>query len=292
MSNLADRAIQVEKLIYRYLPKADGYNDIVVEAMNYTMSTGGKRLRPMLMEETYKLFGGTEDVIYPFMAAIEMIHTYSLIHDDLPALDNDDYRRGRKTAHIVYGEAMAILAGDGLLNYAYEVASSAYEGREEDVCIGRAIRILAKLPGIYGMIGGQTADVYLTGTKLNAEQLDYIYRNKTGALIEAAMTIGAVLAGASSEHIELIKQVANNVGLSFQIQDDILDVIGDENTIGKPIHSDMDNDKITYVTIHGIDESKKTVESLSKEAVEALEQLPYNNPLLDEIIMSLIDRNK
>lgn len=292
MSNLSDRATRVENIIYRYLPKADGYNDVVVEAMNYTMSAGGKRLRPMLMEETYKLFGGTEDIIYPFMAAIEMIHTYSLIHDDLPALDNDDYRRGRKTAHIVYGEAMAILAGDGLLNYAYEVASSAYEGREEDIRIGRAIRILAKLPGIYGMIGGQTADVYLTGTKLNADQLEYIYRNKTGALIEAAMTIGAVLAGASSEHIELIKQVANNIGLSFQIQDDILDVIGDENTIGKPVHSDMDNDKITYVTIHGIDASKEDVERLSKEAVEALDSLPYNNPLLDEIIMSLIDRNK
>lgn len=292
MSNLSNRATRVENIIYRYLPKADGYNDVLVEAMNYTMSAGGKRLRPMLMEETYKLFGGTEDIIYPFMAAIEMIHTYSLIHDDLPALDNDDYRRGRKTAHIVYGEAMAILAGDGLLNYAYEVASSAYEGREEDIRIGRAIRILAKLPGIYGMIGGQTADVYLTGTKLNADQLEYIYRNKTGALIEAAMTIGAVLAGASSEHIELIKQVANNIGLSFQIQDDILDVIGDENTIGKPVHSDMDNDKITYVTIHGIDASKEEVERLSKEAVEALDSLPYNNPLLDEIIMSLIDRNK
>ena len=207
---LKDRVTQIEKVIENYMPKDATLQKTVTDAMNYTMSAGGKRIRPLLMSETYRLFGGTEELIEPFMAALEMIHTYSLIHDDLPALDNDDYRRGRKTAHIVYGEAMAILAGDSLLNYAYETAAKAYalipisdiedtDAMQRELLqrrsVDRAMAVLAAKPGIYGMIGGQVADVELTGTKLTKEQLVYIYENKTGALIEAAMMIGAILAG-------------------------------------------------------------------------------------------------
>ena len=235
---LKDRVTQIEKVIENYMPKDATLQKTVTDAMNYTMSAGGKRIRPLLMSETYRLFGGTEELIEPFMAALEMIHTYSLIHDDLPALDNDDYRRGRKTAHIVYGEAMAILAGDSLLNYAYETAAKAYalipisdiedtDAMQRELLqrrsVDRAMAVLATKPGIYGMIGGQVADVELTGTKLTKEQLVYIYENKTGALIEAAMMIGAILAGASENDIVKVEETAYNIGMAFQIQDDILD---------------------------------------------------------------------
>ena len=275
--------------------------------MNYTMSAGGKRIRPLLMKKVYELFGGTKEYIEPFMAAIEMIHTYSLIHDDLPALDNDDYRRGRKTAHVVYGEAMAILAGDSLLNYAYETAMKGFDfithtkgaSREEletelqeRIRLERAMTVLAKNPGICGMIGGQVADVELTGTVLNGEQLHYIYENKTGALIEAAILIGAILAGADDEKIALMKDVAYNIGMAFQIQDDILDEVATFEELGKPVHSDEKNKKITYVTIHGLEDSQKEVEHLSKEAIEILQSIEGNSAFLEELTEFLIHRNK
>lgn len=304
---LKDRVTQIEKIIENYMPKDATLQKTVTDAMNYTMSAGGKRIRPLLMSETYRLFGGTEELIEPFMAALEMIHTYSLIHDDLPALDNDDYRRGRKTAHVVYGEAMAILAGDSLLNYAYETAAKAYvlipisdiedaDAMQRELLqrrsVDRAMAVLAAKPGIYGMIGGQVADVELTGTKLTKEQLVYIYENKTGALIEAAMMIGAILAGASEKDIVKVEEAAYNIGMAFQIQDDILDETATFEELGKPIHSDEESGKVTYVTIHGIDESGKEVSRLSNEAIAMLESMGEDAEFLVELTRSLIHRTK
>lgn len=290
--NIKERTAEVEKVVLSYMPEAEGYAKTVLSAMNYTMNAGGKRLRPMMMQETYRLFGGTGKEIEPFMAAIEMIHTYSLIHDDLPALDNDDYRRGRKTAHIVYGEDMAILAGDALLNYAYETAAKAFPMAQNLENTVKAYTVLTRKPGIYGMIGGQTADVELTGQKLNEAQLNYIYKNKTGALIEASMMIGAILAGASEKDVSAVERLAGIVGYAFQIQDDILDIEGTEEELGKPLHSDDENGKVTYVTLHGLEQAKKDVEELSKEAVLILDGFSQKNSFLRELILSLVHRRK
>ena len=289
---IAEHTSQVEEIIKKYLPEETGYQKTVMEAMNYSFLAGGKRLRPMLMQETYRLFGGTSDIIEPFMAAIEMIHTYSLIHDDLPAMDNDDYRRGRKTTHVVYGEAMGILAGDALLNFAFETAC---KGLMQDVgnpAVARAVQILAQKAGIYGMLGGQVVDVESEGQSLEREKLDFIYDLKTGALIEASMLIGAVLAGASEEEQQVILQVAKDVGLAFQIEDDILDVTSDIETLGKPIGSDEKNHKTTYVTIRGLEQSQKDVEEISERAIEGVASLSEKNIFLNELIRYLIHRKK
>ena len=289
---IAEHTSQVEEIIKKYLPEETGYQKTVMEAMNYSFLAGGKRLRPMLMQETYRLFGGTSDIIEPFMAAIEMIHTYSLIHDDLPAMDNDDYRRGRKTTHIVYGEAMGILAGDALLNFAFETVC---KGLMQDVgnpAAARAVQILAQKSGIYGMLGGQVVDVESEGQPLEREKLDFIYDLKTGALIEASMLIGAVLAGASEEEQQVILQVAKDVGLAFQIQDDILDVTSDIETLGKPIGSDEKNHKTTYVTIRGLEQARKDVEEISERALEGVASLSEKNIFLNELIRYLIHRKK
>ena len=289
---IAEHTTQVEAIITKYLPKESGYQKTVMEAMNYSFLAGGKRLRPMLMQETYRLFGGSSDIIEPFMAAIEMIHTYSLIHDDLPAMDNDDYRRGRKTTHVVYGEAMGILAGDALLNFAFETAC---KGLMQDVgnpAVARAVQILAQKAGIYGMLGGQVVDVESEGQPLEREKLDFIYDLKTGALIEASMLIGAVLAGASEKEQQVILQVAKDVGLAFQIQDDILDVTSDMETLGKPIGSDEKNNKTTYVTIRGLAQAQKDVEKISERALEGVASLSEENVFLNELIRYLIHRKK
>lgn len=289
---IAEHTTQVEAIITKYLPKESGYQKTVMEAMNYSFLAGGKRLRPMLMQETYRLFGGSSDIIEPFMAAIEMIHTYSLIHDDLPAMDNDDYRRGRKTTHVVYGEAMGILAGDALLNFSFETAC---KGLMQDVgnpAVARAVQILAQKAGIYGMLGGQVVDVESEGQPLEREKLDFIYDLKTGALIEASMLIGAVLAGASEKEQQVILQVAKDVGLAFQIQDDILDVTSDMETLGKPIGSDEKNHKTTYVTIRGLAQAQKDVEKISERALEGVASLSEENVFLNELIRYLIHRKK
>ena len=255
---ISNKTKEIEAIIYRYLPEETGYQKTVISAMNYTMKAGGKRLRPMLMDETFRMFGGTDrSLIEPFMAAIEMIHTYSLIHDDLPALDNDDYRRGRKTAHVVYGEAMAILAGDSLLNYAFETAAKAFDGTSKDIQTAKAFRILTRKPGIYGMIGGQTADVEGEGHPVDIDTLLFIHENKTGALIECAMMIGAVLAGASKEEVSEIEMIARKIGIAFQIQDDILDLTSTAEELGKPVGSDEKNEKNTYVSLTGLEQSRK-----------------------------------
>lgn len=286
---------QIEGILTRYLPEEKGYQKTVLEAMNYSLMAGGKRLRPMMMQETYRLFGGSGTVIEPFMAAMEMIHTYSLVHDDLPAMDNDEYRRGRKTTHTVYGEAIGILAGDGLLNYAFETALKAFEEPDADLKkVARAMAVLARKAGVYGMIGGQTADIEAEEqtTPLTREQLLYIHENKTAALIQASMMVGAILAGASREEIERIEKCAYNIGIAFQIQDDILDVIGDSKELGKPVGSDEKNHKQTYVTLNGLGQSQEEVRVLSQEAVNILDEIDGDGEFLKQLVITLIDRRK
>lgn len=285
------RVTEIKSIIQNYLPEEEGFQRTLLEAVNYSMLVGGKKLRPLLMQQTYVMFGGTSAVIKPFMAAIEMIHTHSLIHDDLPAIDNDEFRRGKKTTHVVYGEAMAVLAGDALLNLAYETAAKAFDLEPCNPNIGKAIQILAGKTGIDGMIGGQSVDVEYVDQSLTGEQLYFIYKLKTGALIEASMMIGAVLAGASEEEVEKVSMIARKVGLAFQIQDDILDVTGEEEVLGKPVNSDEKNKKTTYVTVKGIEQAKADVDRYSKEAVQLLTELPYENEFLHELILHLIHRN-
>lgn len=292
-TEMAERTAQIEQIIKKYLPKEEGYQKTIMEAMNYSVLAGGKRLRPMLMQETYRLFGGRSEVIEPFMAAIEMIHTYSLVHDDLPAMDNDEYRRGKKTTHVVYGEAMAILAGDALLTYAFETAAKALDIEPQNPGIGKAIRILSAKAGIYGMVGGQTVDVESENTcDMTKEKLDFIYRLKTSALIEASMMIGSVLAGATGSEQKIVEAVASKVGLAFQIQDDILDVTSTMEVLGKPIGSDEKNHKSTYVTYEGIEKAKQDVADLSEKAIAQMETLVVKNEFLTELLRYLISREK
>lgn len=291
---IAEHTSAVEQVIEAYLPENNGLQKTVLEAMNYSVLAGGKRLRPMLMQETYRMFGGKSNVIEPFMAAIEFIHTYSLVHDDLPAMDNDEYRRGKKTTHAVYGEAMGILAGDALLNYAFETATRAFELEPQNVNIGKALRVLATKAGIYGMVGGQVVDVESEKNvePMTREKLDFIYRMKTSALIEASMLVGAILAGATKSEQKTVEEVAGGIGLAFQIQDDILDVTSTLEVLGKPIGSDERNQKITYVTYEGLEQAKADVKQISEDAVAKLDTLVVKNEFLRELLLSLIAREK
>ena len=289
---MKEKVVQIEAIIGQYLPEEKGFQKTIFESMNYSVQVGGKRLRPMIMQETYKLFGGEGREIEPFMAAIEMIHSSSLVHDDLPAMDNDEYRRGQLTTWKKYGEDMAILAGDALMIFAFEVAAKAFGMSAHPERVGRAIEILANKTGIYGMIGGQTVDVELTDKPMDAEHLDFIYRLKTGALLEASMMIGAVLAGASAEEVAAAEQIADDVGVAFQIQDDILDLTSTAEVLGKPIGSDEKNNKTTYVTLFGMDAAREQVASLSNRAIQTMKGLGQGNEYLEELFISLIHREK
>ena len=280
-------------MIQKYLPAEEGFSRNLIKAMNYSMEAGGKRLRPIFLGEMYHICGGQGELAEPFMAAIEMIHTHSLIHDDLPAIDNDEYRRGKKTTHVMFGESAAILAGDALLNYAYETAlkgfSLANDHREMERT-ARALQILAEKTGIHGMLGGQSVDVENDGRPLKKELLDYIYVNKTSALIEASLMAGAALAGA--ENLEDIETIGRYIGLAFQIQDDILDVTGSQEELGKPVGSDEKNHKTTYVTLEGMEKAGQEVERLTGEALELLSSLPGDREFLRELFLSLCTRRK
>jgi Geranylgeranyl pyrophosphate synthase len=299
---LQQKVNEIEKIISRFLPKEESLQKTVIEAMNYSVLAGGKRLRPMLMSETFRLFGGKNtEILEPFMAAMEMIHTYSLVHDDLPAMDNDEYRRGRKTTHVVYGEAMAILAGDGLLNYTFETAMKAFEiNSQMDASdkvviyerIAKALHILSVKAGIYGMIGGQVIDMEGCQGKISKERLDQMYSLKTGALIEASMMIGAVLAGASKDEVNKMEQIAGSIGLAFQIKDDILDVTSTAEVLGKPIGSDEKNEKTTYVTLMDLERANQEVLLVSRQAIELYSELSYQNEFLYALIMMLVNRQK
>ena len=277
---------ETETVVYSYLPEETGHQKTIFEAMNYSVKAGGKRLRPLLMREVYRLFGGNGPEIEPFMAAMEMIHTSSLIHDDLPCMDNDEYRRGKLTTWKAYGYDMAVLAGDALMIYAFETASKAFSMGADPAKVGRAIGILAEKTGIYGM----TVDVELTGKAVPREKLDFIYRLKTGALLEASMMIGAVLAGATVEEIKEVETMASEVGLAFQIQDDILDVTSTQEELGKPVLSDEKNEKTTYVTLEGLEKAKRDVKEISDRAAGRLAGLPGKNEFLYNIIEMLVNR--
>lgn len=287
----------IEEMIEPYMPAEEGYQKTVLAAMNYAVKAGGKRLRPMMLRLCYEMFAQTkeEEVVRPFMAAMEMIHTYSLVHDDLPAMDNDALRRGLPTVHVKFGEDMAILAGDALLNFAFETMGRAFLAKPGDVGVEKAFLTMAKKAGIYGMVGGQVLDVERAGLPMDEDQLAFIYENKTGALIAAACMSGAYLAGADARMAAQIEEMAYAVGLAFQVQDDILDLIGDEAVIGKPTHSDDKNHKITYVTVHGMEKARAYVEEMSKKAIEILEKMEvWDEGAKDDMIAlvkSLIDRD-
>ena len=294
---LKEKTLRTEAVLKAYMPKEEGFQKTVIEAMNYSVMAGGKRLRPLIMAETFAMFGGEGSLIEPFMAALEMIHNYSLVHDDLPAMDNDEYRRGRKTTHVVYGEGMAVLAGDGLLNYAFETACKAFEKAtdlEQYRKVASALTVLSKKSGIYGMICVQCADIEAesAGESVAGELLLFIHEHKTAALIQCAMMIGAILAGADNEQTAALEKCAYNIGVAFQIQDDILDVVGSSEVLGKPVGSYEKNNKITYVTIYGLDKSKEQVEELSNEAIRILQSFPKRNLFLEKLVEQLIYREK
>lgn len=287
---LKSRVNNIEILLNEYMPKEEGYQKTIFEAMNYSLIAGGKRLRPILTLEACKLVGGNEKDAIPFAAAIEMIHTYSLIHDDLPALDNDDLRRGRETNHKVYGEAMAILAGDGLLNYAYEIMLRESIGKDDSNKYLKAINEIAKASGIYGMIGGQVVDIESEGKSIDKDKLDFIHMNKTAAIIIGCMRAGAIIGGASENQLENITKYAKNIGLSFQIVDDILDVVGDEVKLGKKVGSDIDNEKSTYPSLIGLDKSKEIAKNLIEEAKLSISNIDKDREFLNSLADYIVDR--
>lgn len=289
---LNQKVKDIENMIFSKLPEEEGPQKTVVQAMRYSVMAGGKRLRPLLMQEAYRLFGKEDSKVYPFMAALEYIHNYSLVHDDLPAMDNDEYRRGQKTTHVVYGEDLAILAGDALLNYAFETIADGMMQNPSDVNMIKAFQIFAKKAGIFGMVGGQSVDVINenNNSEMTMDDILFIHENKTAALIECALMCGAALAGANDEQISQMEKVGSNIGLAFQIQDDILDATGSFEEFGKPIGSDEKNQKATYLSLQGMEKSADDVKRLSKEAVDILLQMPNRNEFLEELVMSLVER--
>ncbi|MCR5608290.1 MAG: polyprenyl synthetase family protein [Lachnospiraceae bacterium] len=295
-SELKAKTKYIENVMKLYLPKEEGFQENIIKAMNYSVFAPGKRIRPMLMKETYELLAYDNTYNYQaleiFMVAIELLHAYSLVHDDLPALDNDELRRGIPTTHVKYGEAAAILAGDGILNYAYELVAKAFEVGADTQCIIKSFKILSEKAGIYGMLGGQAVDVETAGMVNDVKKLNFIYELKTGAFIEASMMIGAILAGVNDETVEKVKNIASDIGLAFQIQDDILDVTSTTDVLGKPVNSDEKNEKSTYVTLHGIDISKEYVGFYSERALQGIKELDGYNKFLNELVIRLVKREK
>lgn len=288
--SLKEKSNYIEKLLSEYMPKEDGYQSIIMEAMNYSVQAGGKRLRPILTLEACKIVGGNEEDAIPFAVAIEMIHTYSLIHDDLPALDNDDLRRGKPTNHKVFGEAMAILAGDSLLNYAFEIMLSNSINKENPEKYLKAINEIAKSAGIYGMIGGQVVDVQSENKTILKDKLDFIHLNKTAAIIVGCMRAGAIIGNANEDDLEKITKYGKNIGLSFQIVDDILDIIGDETKLGKHVGSDIENHKSTYPSLLGLEKSREIATMLIDEAKDNIKSLPSESSFLDGLANYITDR--
>lgn len=291
ISELKKRSDFIEEEIYSYLPAEEGYQKTLFSAMNYSYKAGGKRLRPILIMESYRLCGGKGSDYLPYAAAIEMIHTYSLIHDDLPALDNDDLRRGKKTNHKVFGEAMAILAGDGLLNYAYEVILGHALTSSDHLSAIKACKVIADGAGIYGMVGGQVVDVESESRYIDLDCLNFIHLNKTAAIIVACMKAGAYLAGADDSKVEKLEAFGRNLGLAFQIADDILDIEGDEKLLGKHIGSDIENDKATYPHILGMERSKEISRDLIAQAKRNIEDFEGKDFLIG-LADYVISRNK
>lgn len=291
---LSGKTLKVNELLENVLKTDTGLSEYLMDAMRYSVLAPGKRLRPILMEETAELFSRDAVELPYFMAAIEFIHSYSLVHDDMPCIDNDEFRRGRKTTHAVYGETTALLAGDGLLNFAYETAAKAFDVTDNPALTAKALQVLVRKAGIFGMVGGQAVDVYheKNNNPLNKEELIYIHKNKTAALIEASMMIGGILGGATSEEVRKLEEAATAIGIAFQIRDDILDVVGTFEELGKPIGSDEENGKDTYVTLFGFEKAKEDVETYSDTALSILSSFSKKNEFLLTLVESLVSRNR
>ena len=288
---LKEKIGYIEKLLNEYMPKEEGYQKTIMKAMNYSLKDGGKRLRPILTLESCKVVGGREEDAIPFAVAVEMIHTYSLIHDDLPALDNDDLRRGKPTNHKIFGDAMATLAGDALLNYAFEVMLSSSIDKDNPNKYLKAINEIATHAGIYGMIGGQVVDIESENKVIEKEKLDFIHLNKTAAMIVGCMRAGAIIGGASEDELQRITKYGKNIGLSFQIVDDILDIIGDEKTLGKPIGSDIENHKSTYPSLLGLEKSREIAKELISDGKTSIEGLPSEVEFLHQLADYIVSRD-
>jgi geranylgeranyl diphosphate synthase type II len=294
---LAARCTEAEQIIEKYLPEEKGCQKTLIQAMNYSVRAGGKRLRPVMMKASAEMFGEPRGTVQPFMAAIEMIHTYSLVHDDLAAMDNDEFRRGKRTTHAVYGEGMGVLAGDGLLNYAFETALRSFDkavSEAEKECCVNALRVLAEKAGIYGMAGGQAADIESDslGGNVSGEMLEFIHEHKTAALIQAAMMTGPILQGADGSEVDKISECAWHVGMAFQIQDDILDVTSTSDVLGKTVGKDAKEHKLTYVSMHGLDEAGRQVTLHSDQAVDIIESVGSGSVFMRQLILSLAGRDK
>jgi geranylgeranyl diphosphate synthase type II len=279
----------VNKELELYLDKKDNLQKIVYDAMNYSIFAGGKRIRPILTLGAYEIFDYDLLLPMPFACAVEMIHTYSLIHDDLPAMDNDDFRRGKPSCHKKFGEDIAILAGDALLNKAYEIILNL--GNDNNIKPEKVLeagKVLAFASGSEGMIGGQIVD--LNHEKDNLEILEYMHLHKTGALINASCIIGGILGGADDEELEFLDRFSKNLGLAFQVKDDILDVEGNNEEIGKPAGSDLENNKLTYVRLLGLEEAKKLEKELTEKSISSLEYFGSRGDYLKKLALHLLHR--
>lgn len=279
----------VDEELSKIITEKNNSQKIIYEAMNYSLLSGGKRLRPILLIATYELFKENIKEALPFACAMEMIHTYSLVHDDLPAMDDDDYRRGRLSNHKKFGEATAILVGDALLNKAFEISLEAAINLKSENAL-RALKLIADSSGTEGMIGGQVTDMDGLSKLKSIEDLKYMYSLKTGSIIKSSVTAGATLAGASEDQIKLLETYAENLGLAFQIEDDILDVTGSLEKLGKAIGSDAVNNKITYLTFKTIDEARNDVENLTQEAIDSLTIFGQKSKYLIELARYLTNR--
>lgn len=288
---------KINDMVMKNIPSTEGLQTTVLSAMYDAVDAGGKRIRPMLMYETYvyfcKKYGRTpdEDTVAPFMAGMEIMHTASLIHDDLPCMDNDRLRRGRPTTWVTYGVDMATLAGDAMMIQTFSTMSATALKMKDSQAGLKAVACMGHKSGIYGMTGGQVVDVENTGKPLDREKLDFIYRLKTGALLEASMMIGAILAGASDEEIAKVEKIAADIGMAFQIRDDVLDETSTDEKLGKPVHSDKEEGKTTFVTLYGIDKANEEVERCSQEAIGLLREMGGDNETLIKITEALVNRD-
>ncbi|MEA4973388.1 MAG: farnesyl diphosphate synthase [Candidatus Metalachnospira sp.] len=286
---LKEKVNIIDEYLEKYLPSAEEYPQVIFESMRYSVFAGGKRLRPIMVMETCKAFGSEWEKSMPFACSLEMIHTYSLIHDDLPAIDNDDYRRGRLTSHKMFGEDIAILAGDALLHHAFETMSRACV-EQNDIKAAKAMLAVAEGAGVHGMVGGQVVDVISEGKPIDKETLDYIHKNKTAAMLIGALKSGAIMGGATDEEVKKIERAGELIGIAFQIQDDILDVTSTFEKLGKPINSDEKNNKVTYATMFGVEKAAEFVENMSDEAISILKGMGDKTDFLVRLTEYLIKR--
>lgn len=286
---LSKKVKEIDDYLQKSLPQQSEYPSEIFEAIRYSVFAGGKRLRPVLLLSACEALGGESEKAVDFACAIEMIHTYSLIHDDLPAMDNDDYRRGRLTSHKKFGEATAILAGDGLLHHAFEVMANACV-KDCNMQTVKAMQEIAHSAGVYGMLSGQVVDVLSEGKEIDEKTMYFIHKNKTAAMLQGALKAGTLLAGGTEQQVKMMEQAGEKIGVAFQIADDILDVTSTFQELGKPVHSDEKNEKNTFVTMYGIEASQKMVETLSEEAITIFQKFGKKADFLIELTQYLMKR--